>query len=205
MSNDVQVLRCLSCDAPLTVQPGESIVKCAYCGAEVQVPVAPHSTPPASLPASAPAVTPGYFEPVSYPSFGSVTVSPQKVVRAFRFFGCLGTVVIIGLCAASFFGILHFTFIANPSYNLAMKMALSSPKVTSAFGTPINPGFFIFGSASTKDDHWSANYDIPIFGPRRSGKLHVQGSGTSNSWILDAYAHYTDQGEDVSIHLTSRH
>jgi hypothetical protein len=199
MNNNTQTLKCPNCSAPLTVHPGETVVMCAYCGSRVQVaqPVQPAPTP---VPAPANEVT-----SVAYPSYTPVAIQRQAVTafRVIRWVGCLGTGLVIVLCALLIVGMSNLMFRTSPSFDLAMQMAQSNLKVAAVFGMPIQPGLFITGSISTNGSRSEVNYDIPISGPRRSGTLHVQGNSTEDGWTLDVWAHYQDRGEDVNIHMST--
>ena len=208
MSNHTVALTCPNCNAPLDVQPGETVVKCAYCGSEVQVPQAPpprQSDPygrgdqPASAAASA------YAEPLTFPTAGTIPL-PRQVSTAsqtVRWIGCLGILLVIGLCALVIVGASNLIFRSSSSFDLAMKLAQADPKVAAAFGTPLQPGLFISGRISSSGNRSHVNYDIPISGPRRSGTLHVQGDSTADGWTLALWAHYQDHGEDIAIHVAT--
>jgi hypothetical protein len=185
-----RALSCPNCGAPLAGQLERPTVKYAYCGSRVKVPRAATTAPrvvrasrtrAASSSASAPGVVRQTIGCVGIAVFGLSLVA-----------GCFLIIALIG----------NLVFRASGSFDLAMQTAQADPRMINAFGIPLQPGIFVTGQISGDGSHWTANYDIPISGPRHSGNLHVYGTSNSRGWNLSLTAGYQDHGEDVSIRMS---
>jgi DNA-directed RNA polymerase subunit RPC12/RpoP len=188
MQIETQTLKCPNCGAPLTTGPGAALVTCAYCGSRVRL-IQDEQGARASLEI-----------PVFVPQ-GPPTRLVRKLGVSGLFIFALVIVSIVGCIVA--IGLLsQAIFRSSPTFDMAMQMAQSNPKVVAAFGKPLQPGFFFTGNISSSGKQGSANYQFPITGPLRGGELQVQGTLNQDGWRLDVWAVYQQNGEDVSIHMT---
>jgi hypothetical protein len=107
--------------------------------------------------------------------------------------GCFTSVLMTGGILAFIGGMMYLPFRLSGSYQQALEAARADPAVRDALGTPIQvdwwPGT---GEISCGGDSCSANYIIPLRGPRSSGRIDVmsdsKGAALFNegTWILNA-------------------
>ena len=192
-SSSTEALKCPDCGAPLTFKPGETQVICPYCGSSVQLTPEQQGESIAQTAQLAPNFSP---QPVRIP----VNISPPRTRRS-TFVVLLSVIGFIVICVAGLGVFTQLIFRATGTFDLAMQQAQANPEVTRVFGQPLQPGLFIFGSVETSGNSGHANYDIPIFGPLRSGTLHVSGSLTRDGWNLDLAADYQQDGKEMSIDI----
>ncbi len=100
--------------------------------------------------------------------------------------GCLWGIVILvailGFVAVIVFSIFG-AFTSSEPYQHALAVARNDETVTSIMGTPINPGFFTSGSMSEQGISGSADLQIPISGPKKSGTLYVTAQRRNGAWV----------------------
>lgn len=107
------------------------------------------------------------------------------------------------LCLVILVGIVGFavTLLAlmksSGAYSGAMARVKSSPAATAALGTPIKDGFFFTGNISESDSSGSANFVIPINGPKGTAKFYVSASRSLSQWHYDKLVVKIDQPKQV--------
>lgn len=107
---------------------------------------------------------------------------------------CAGFVVLSG----------HVMFRAFGPLDQALRIIHSDPAVVQAFGTPITPGVLVAGEMAGGGSSSSARLSVPIYGPKRSGELHVGGNWRSGVWNLGIRVVYEDDGEERTITITQK-
>ena len=192
-SGGTEAFKCPDCGAPVTFKPGETQTVCPYCGSSVRMAPEEPSTPVFQPAPYTSAYNP---QPVRIPS--SVSAPPK---RRSIFITLLTTLALIGACIFGIGAFSNIIFRLTGTFDQAMQQASSSAEVKRVFGEPLQPGLFIMGQVETSGNSGSADYDIPIFGPLRSGTLHVSGSLNRSGWHLDLVADYQENGEDMSIEV----
>ena len=113
--------------------------------------------------------------------------------------GCLG--LILGLVALVG-GIFVFAMSALKSsevYQGALKIAQTSPAAVGRLGEPIDDGWLVKGNVDLSGDRGSANFDIPLSGPKKSGTLHVLASTQGGEWTYEKLDLAVEGGETVSL------
>jgi hypothetical protein len=109
--------------------------------------------------------------------------------------GCLGAFIFIGAIAGVIFW--GWPLRSSRSFQQAMEAANADPRVISAFGGPVERGWGFIGGSISCGSHCSANYTIPIQGPKGTGEIWVisdtqddsilGGLISEGTWVLDAY------------------
>jgi ribosomal protein L7/L12 len=117
-------------------------------------------------------------------------------------FGCLPTLLFIGLCAGLIMLSSHVMFRAFGPLDQALTIVNSDPAVRQAFGGPITPGIFVTGEMESGGSSSSAQLNVPIYGPKRSGELNVSGEWRRGVWDLDIWVVYDEDGEEQTIYIT---
>jgi hypothetical protein len=97
--------------------------------------------------------------------------------------GLSATAVIFAFIVA-FFAWITGTMKSSEPYQQALAIASKDPRVIAALGEPVQPGYFVLGSLSTGGTG-RASLQIPLSGPRASGKLSVEATAKAGLWNLD--------------------
>ncbi len=109
----------------------------------------------------------------------------NPIVRRRSSTGCLWgifiAVAIIGFIVALLF-LIFGAFTSSEPYQHALNAARNDETVQSIMGTPINPGIFTTGSLRSSGLSSSADLQIPISGPKKSGTLYVTANQHNGRW-----------------------
>jgi cytochrome oxidase complex assembly protein 1 len=102
--------------------------------------------------------------------------------------GCLGLIVLLalGFGALMFFGIKAVK--GSTVYTTALQAAKDSPAVREELGMPITEGAFPTGSVQIVNDQGTADFIIPISGPKGSGKIHYAAVRENGKWHATEHA-----------------
>ncbi|MEM6623119.1 MAG: cytochrome c oxidase assembly factor Coa1 family protein [Pseudomonadota bacterium] len=96
----------------------------------------------------------------------------------------------------------------SEAYRMGMAALEDSPGVAEVFGTPLEAGWFVAGSISTKSDaggrSGEASLSIPISGPLASGDAKVEAVLVRGEWRLEAVIAIPDQGPTIVVHGISQ-
>jgi TonB family protein len=112
--------------------------------------------------------------------------------------GCLG-LILAGLALVG--GIVFVAMSAIKSsevYQGALKVVQTHPTAVERLGEPIKDGWFVQGNIKLDASGGSANFEIPVSGPKSSGTLYVRAVRPDEAWMyerLDLAAN----GETVSL------
>ena len=71
---------------------------------------------------------------------------------------------------ATIFAVVETSFKKSDSYVQALAKARSNPPVMEKFGQPLEPGWFGSGNIQVTGPSGSADFEIPITGPKRKAK-----------------------------------
>lgn len=113
--------------------------------------------------------------------------------------GCLG--LILGLVALVA-GILFVAMSAMKSsdvYQGALKAAQAHPEAVERLGEPIKDGWLVKGNVKVDAGGGSANLEIPVSGPKRSGTLLVRAVSPDGAWMYEKLDLAVEGGETVSL------
>ncbi len=137
---------------------------------------------------------------------GSVNYRPprQKTSTAGCLIGCLPMLLFFGVCAGFIMLSSHFMFRAFGPLNQTLQIINADSAVVRAFGAPITPGIFVTGEMEGGGSSSSADFSVPIYGPKRSGELNVSGSWRKGVWDLSIWVVYDENGEEQTIYLTRK-
>src|SRR5215216_6533874 len=99
--------------------------------------------------------------------------------------GCLGLIV-AGVALIG--GIVFVAMSAIKSsevYQGALKAAQSHPAAAERLGEPIRDGWFVKGNVKFEAGSGSANFEIPVSGPKNSGTLYVRAVNEGDVWMYE--------------------
>lgn len=88
----------------------------------------------------------------------------------------------------------------SDAYKLTMSTAQASSCVVSSLGSPIQTGWLMTGAIEESDNEGSANFSIPISGPKGKGNLDVRAKKLGGSWRIDSlvFTHGPNQSTIVT-------
>ena len=90
------------------------------------------------------------------------------------------------LCCLSFAGATYFgvskVITASGPFTDAITRANGNADVQATLGTPLTPGLGVSGSLNETNGSGSANFTVPLEGPKGKGTLRVEGRGRGGQW-----------------------
>lgn len=113
--------------------------------------------------------------------------------------GCLG--LILGL-AALIAGIFFFAMSAVKSsdvYQGALGVVQTHPAAKERLGEPIKDGWFVKGNIKFDAGGGSANFEVPVSGPKKAGTLFVRAASPEGAWMYERLDLAVEGGETVSL------
>jgi TonB family protein len=113
--------------------------------------------------------------------------------------GCLG--LLLGLVALVG-GIVFAAMSAMKSsdvYQGALRAAQAHPAAIERLGEPIKDGWLVTGNVKLDAGGGSANFDIPVSGPKSSGTLYVRAVNPDGSWMYEKLDLAVAGSETVSL------
>lgn len=119
--------------------------------------------------------------------------------------GCLPMILFMGLCVAFVTLSGQIAFRVWGPLDQTMDVLNSNEEVISAFGQPLTLGLFLTGGIGSSGSSSRAGFEVPIYGPKRSGTLEVSGSWRSGVWDLSIWITYeSDDGEPQTIFISQK-
>ena len=113
--------------------------------------------------------------------------------------GCLG--LILG-GVALFVGIFFVAMSAMKSsdvYQGALRAAQAHPAAIERLGEPIKDGWIVTGNVQINASGGNANLEIPLSGPKNSGKLYVRATNPDGNWMYERLDLATEGGGTISL------
>jgi hypothetical protein len=102
--------------------------------------------------------------------------------------------VVVGVVA-----LVMWTLRQSDVLRMAMEQARKNPAVVQQLGTPINPGWLISGSMHIENDSGTANFTVPIHGPRQEAKLYLDARKRMGEWTFNSLTVKTDSGQAIEV------
>lgn len=97
--------------------------------------------------------------------------------------GCLGILASCGCLGAVVYFAVTSVIKNTHAYAEGLQAALTDPQVQEALGTPIEPGM-PQGSVKAENDTGSADFTIPLDGPKADGTLRVRATKSGETWAF---------------------
>ena len=82
---------------------------------------------------------------------------------------------------------------------IALEQARKNPAVVAQLGTPINPGWLISGSMHIENDAGTANFTVPIHGPRQEATLYLDARKRTGEWTFNTLTVKLDDGREILL------
>ncbi|WNG44664.1 hypothetical protein F0U60_11620 [Archangium minus] len=96
--------------------------------------------------------------------------------------GCLGLLLSCGCLSALIFGVTWQALRGTGVFVEAVTQAKQSPEVRQALGEPVEAGLMLQGSIQSHNDQGSANFSVPLTGPKGEGTLYVEAYKNGEDW-----------------------
>jgi TonB family protein len=112
--------------------------------------------------------------------------------------GCLG---LIFICVLAFGGIFFAAMSAIKSsdvYKGALERARANPEAVTRLGEPIKDGWFVKGNVRFAGSSGTANFEVPVSGPKSSGTLYVRAI-YEGAWMYERLDLAPEGGETISL------
>lgn len=118
--------------------------------------------------------------------------------------GCLPMLFFMVLCAGFVMLTSQIAFRVWGPLDQSLSLVNSDPAIVSAFGQPLKLGPFITGSINSSGASSRARFEVPIYGPKRSGTLSVSGSWRSGVWDLTVWVTFEVSGEEQTLRISQK-
>ena len=105
------------------------------------------------------------------------------------------SVGVILLFVSGIFGLMK----SSDVYQTALRRARSSPDAIAAFGTPIEPSWWLTGEMKTSDTTGHAAVRFGLSGPKGEGDLSLVADQRDGAWTFSTLAIDTDAGERIDL------
>ncbi|MET0625112.1 MAG: cytochrome c oxidase assembly factor Coa1 family protein [Pyrinomonadaceae bacterium] len=113
--------------------------------------------------------------------------------------GCLGLILGLVALVAGIFLIAMSAMKSSDVYQGALKVAQSHPAAIERMGEPIKDGWFVKGNVKVDAGGGSANLEIPVSGPKKSGTLFVTAVSPDGAWMYERLDLAVEGVETVSL------
>lgn len=113
--------------------------------------------------------------------------------------GCLGLFLGLVTLGVGVFFIAMSAMKSSEVYQGALKIAQTHPAAIERLGEPIKDGWYAKGNVRLNNDMGSANLDIPVSGPKKSGTLHVWAATRDGVWTYEKLDLETEGADTVSL------
>lgn len=113
--------------------------------------------------------------------------------------GCLGLILVV---VAIIGGIVFFAMSAIKSsdvYKGALERARANPAAVEALGEPIKDGWLVQGNINFSGASGTANLQIPVSGPKKSGTLLVQAIYENSAWMYENLDLMVEGGASIPL------
>jgi hypothetical protein len=96
-------------------------------------------------------------------------------------------------------GLVMWSIRQSDVYRMAMERVRQDPAVVQRLGSPIESGWIVSGSMNIEGDSGTANFTIPIHGPRASAKVYLDARKTMGEWTFNSLVVKTAEGEEIQM------
>jgi TonB family protein len=113
--------------------------------------------------------------------------------------GCLGLILGVVALVVGIFFVAMSAMKSSEVYQGALKAAQAHPAAVERLGEPIKDGWFVKGNIKLNAAGGSANLEIPVSGPKKTGTLLVRAVSPDGSWMYERLDLAVEGGETVSL------
>ncbi len=113
--------------------------------------------------------------------------------------GCLGLILGGVALVGGIFFVAMSAMKSSDVYQGALKAAQAHPAAIERLGEPIKDGWLVTGNVNVNAGGGSANLEIPVSGPKNSGKLYVRAVSPDGTWMYERLDLAVAGSETVSL------
>ena len=99
--------------------------------------------------------------------------------------GCLGLLLALGLFIGGIVFVAMSAIKSSEVYKGALGVVQTHPAAIERLGQPIKDGWWVNGNVKFDASGGSANFEIPVSGPKGSGTLHVRAISPDGAWMYE--------------------
>jgi hypothetical protein len=114
---------------------------------------------------------------------------PKNWLQRHWVLAIVGSCLVLMLLFAGFivtiFAVVETSLRKTDSYVQTLAKARSNPLVIEKFGQPLEPGWFGSGNIQVSGPSGSADFEIPVFGPKAKGKIYGVAKKSAGSWHFE--------------------
>ena len=96
--------------------------------------------------------------------------------------GCLLLVLLFAACIGAFIYFVFSMMKSNEAYQHSLDAARHDTQVVAALGQPIEDGALMSGNFSENGGSGSANFSVPVSGPKGAGTIYVEATKSAGLW-----------------------
>jgi TonB family protein len=112
--------------------------------------------------------------------------------------GCLGLILIGVIVVGGIFFAAMSAIKSSDVYKGALERTQKSPEAVALLGEPIKDGWFVKGNVRFAGGSGTANFEVPVSGPKSSGTLYVSAI-YEGSWMYERLDLAPASGKTVSL------
>jgi TonB family protein len=113
--------------------------------------------------------------------------------------GCLGLILIAVAVGAGIFFFAMSALKSSDVYKGALDRARSNPEAVAALGEPIKDGWLVQGNVNFSGGSGTANLQIPVSGPKKSGTIQARAVYEGDAWMYERLDLVVEGGETISL------
>jgi TonB family protein len=113
--------------------------------------------------------------------------------------GCLGLILAGVLVIGGIFFAAMSAIKSSEVYKGALQRAQSNPEAVALLGEPIKDGWFVKGNVNFSGGSGTANFEVPVSGPKKSATLYVRASYEGAAWMYERLDLAAGGGETISL------
>jgi TonB family protein len=99
--------------------------------------------------------------------------------------GCLGLILAVVLFAGGVVFVAMSAIKSSEVYKGALGVVQNHPAAAERLGRPVRDGWFVKGSVKFDASGGSANFEVPVSGPKNSGTLYVRAVSPEGTWMYE--------------------
>ena len=113
--------------------------------------------------------------------------------------GCLGLILVGVAVIGGIFLIAMSAMKSSDVYKGALERARSNPEAVAALGEPIKDGWLVQGNVNFAGHSGTANLQIPVSGPKKSGTIQARATYEGSAWMYERLDLVVESGETISL------
>lgn len=117
--------------------------------------------------------------------------------------GCLGLILAGVAVLGGLFFVGMSALKSSEVYKGALERTRSNPEARAALGEPIKDGWLVQGNVNFSGGSGTANLQIPVSGPKKSGTIQARAVYEGDAWMYERLDLVVDGGETIQMLATA--